>query len=47
MALAKQPLADSLPVKPINFKIYPYTGSGVSIDYKTDGVVQQVSAVAK
>ncbi len=29
------------------FKIYPYTGSGVSIDYKTDGVVQQVSAVAK
>ena len=29
------------------FKIYPYTGSGVSIDYKTDGVVQQVSVVAK
>ncbi len=29
------------------FKIYPYTGAGVSIDYKTDGVVQQVSAVAK
>lgn len=29
------------------FKIYPYTGSGTNIDYKTDGEIQQVSIQAK
>lgn len=29
------------------FKIFGYTGSGASIDYKTDGTVQQVSIQAK
>jgi len=30
-----------------NFKIFGYTGSGVNIDYKTDGTIQQVSLQAK
>ncbi|MCF8367649.1 MAG: endonuclease [Bacteroidales bacterium] len=29
------------------FKIYGYTGSGVNIDYKTDGDIQQISIQAK
>jgi len=29
------------------FKIFPYTGSGANIDYKTDGEVQQASVVAR
>jgi hypothetical protein len=29
------------------FKIFGYTGSGANIDYKTDGIIQQVSLLAK
>lgn len=29
------------------FKIFGYTGSGSSIDYKTDGIIQQTSILAK
>ena len=29
------------------FKIYGYTGSGGSIDYKTDGTIQQISLMAR